>query len=358
MNPIQGSNTNLQGGSGLSVQGSTANPQTTSTIPIQGGSGSTVQNAGDSQVAANQAFINSQTSETNQNASAISALEKSIQSLENADVPGIAPSLNLNSINAQAQASASNTVNPLYTQYMNQYLQEEAANQQAAQAQNTLNLQGEQASLGNTLAQNQLAQNTAAGTNALTQGNINAQQQNYQLTTGDAQNQKLQAIGDSIGSGNLGASGLGQQQIYEAENARNVADAAQSGQFQYQRDTSNLSTQDTFAQLAQSSAYATTGEGEQEAQTNFNLNDYLRQAAYNDSQYTQALSASQQQAITATTQQNEATAVQQQLAALNPTGSKNYAAGESAYSNVLNPSLSLPTAPNQTDYLSAAGATV
>lgn len=302
----------------------------------------------------NQAFINNGNAANNQAAQ----LYQQILALEKANAPGVAPTLNLNALNAQAQSKAQGTVNPLYTQYMNQYLQEEAANQQSAQSQNTLNLQSEQASLGNTLAQNTQAQNYAGQQNAATQGNINAQATNYQLNSGNAQNAKIQTLQQAAGQGGLGSSGYGQQQLYNAENAKNIADAQQQGQFQYQRNTSNLSTEDTFAQLTQSSAYAKTGEGEQEAQTNFNLNDYLRQASYNDSQYKQALAASQQQAITATTQQNEAQLVQQQLQALTGGGGKNYAAGEAAYGNVLNPSLGLPSAPSQNSYLAQYGASV
>lgn len=245
------------------------------------------------------------------------ALLKAIQASTAANAPGNAPTLDLNAIQAQASSAANNAVNPLYTNYLNQYLQSEASNQQAAQKQNELNLQQEQGALGNTLAQNTLAQKAAGQTNSLTQGNINAQQQNYQLASGNAQTQKLQAIQANIGSGNLGASGLGQQQIYSAENARNAADAAQSGQFQYQRDTSNLSTQDTFNQLAQSSQYATQAEGGQETQTNFNLNDYLRQAAQHDQAAQAQLEASRQQALTSAQQNSEAQLIQQQLSGLN-----------------------------------------
>lgn len=294
----------------------------------------------------------------NNESAQIASLLKSIQAEEQANAPGTAVSLNTNALNAAAQKAASASVNPLYTKYLNQYLQEEAANKQAAQSQNTLNLQGEQSALGNTLAQNTLQEEATASTNALTQGNINVQQQNYQLQSGNAQNAKLAAINQSIGTGNLGGSGLGQQQIYEAENARNAADAAQSGQFQYQRDTANLSTQDTFAQLAQSSQYAQTAEGQQEAQTNFNLNDYVRQAAYNDAQYREALAASKQEALTATTAQREAQLVQKGINAYAPTGSKNYAASEQAYSNLLNPGSSLPTAPSQNNYAASYGASV
>jgi len=354
MNPLQGSNANVQNATGINVAG--VNPQTSSSTPIQGGTGVSQTGSVQNTVNSAQSTIAQNTDESNQ----ISALLKSIQAEEQANTPGVPLSqsaLNINALQAQAQQSAQNTVNPLYTQYLNQYLQQESANQQAAQSQNTLNLQGEQSALGNTLAQNTLQQQATGRTNALQQANINVQQQNYELASGNAQTAKMQAIGQQIGSGNLGASGLGQQQLYQAENARNIADAAQSGQFQYQRDTSNLSTQDTFAQLAQSSNYATTAEGQQEAQTNFNLNDYLRQAAYNDTQYQEALESSKQQALTATSQQSLASMLQN---AINTSGvsGKNYAATEQAYSPYLNPSTGLPTAPEQNQYINAAGAAV
>jgi hypothetical protein len=358
MQPIQGSTPNLQNsGTGLTLQGSSPSVQGSSpNLQATTASAGLLQNA-------TNAITNSQntlatTQPTGYSGPNASDLYQQILALEQANLPGVAPTLNLNALNAQAQAKAQGTVNPLYSQYLNQYLQEEAANSQAAQAQNTLNLQQEQAGLQNTLAQNQLAQNYAGQQNALTQGNINTQSSNYQLNSGNAQTQKMTVLAQTEGQGGLGASGYGQQQLYQAENARNVADAQQQGQFQYQRNTNNLSTQDTFAQLAQSSKYATTAEGEQEAQTNFNLNDYLRQAAYNDSQYQQALQASQQQAITAATQQNEAQSVQQQLQALTGGAGKNYAAGETAYSNILNPNLSLPSAPSQNNYLAPVASSI
>lgn len=323
---IQGSSPQLQASnnSGLQVQNSSPNA-TVSLQPAGGGLG-TLTNNNQNAISSTQAAINAGNAET----STITNLLKQIQAEEQADAPGTPISINTNALQAQANASAANTVNPLYTQYLNQYTQEMAANQQAAQAQNTLNIQGEQSSLQNTLQQNQLSENTAANTNALQQGNINVQQQNYQLQTGMAQNSKIQAIDQSIGSGNLGASGLGQQQLYQAENARNVADAAQLGQFQYQRNTSNLSAEDTFAQLAQSSAYSTTQEGEAESQTNFNLNDYLRQAAYNDTQYTQALQSQQQQALTAAEQNDLAQEVQSAITSSGVSG-KNLVATNQAY---------------------------
>lgn len=333
---MQPATANLQG-NGISLQNSSPN--------LQGGSISLGNTAPAAKSPAAAPVVSN----------AAQQLQQQSLAIQQASLPGVAPTLNLNAIQSAAAQSANNNVNPLYTSYLNQYLQQENANKQAAESQNQLNLQAAQTGLQQTLGKNQLAQTQAAGQNSLTQGNINAQQTNYQLNSGNAQNAKLQALQQNIGQGNLGASGIGQQQIYSAENARNTADAEQSGQFQYQRDTSNLSTQDTFAQLAQNSQYAQTAEGQQESQLNFSLNDYLRQAAYNDAQFQQANEASRQQAVNAQTQQYQAQAIQQALQAYS---GKTYAAGEQAYGNLLTPSLSLPGAVSQSNYLQQVGSTI
>lgn len=304
----------------------------------------------------NQSQINANNVALSNSGNQLAALEKSIQAEMQANTPGIAPTLNLNAINAQAKSQAANSVNPLYSQYLNEYNQELAANQQGAQAQNQLNLQSEQSALGNTLAQNQQAQTYAGQQNAGTQANINAEATNYQLNSANAQTAKLATLQGQLGSGNLSATGLGGQQLYQAENARNIADAQQQGQFQYQRNTSDLSTQDTFAQLAQSSSYATTAEGQQEAQTNFNLNDYLRQAAFSDSQYQQALAVSQQNATNAATWNLQAQNITNQINGMGLTG-KNLQAANQAYAPYMS-QMAAPSAPTQSDYLTAYGATV
>jgi hypothetical protein len=350
MNPQAASSTAaLQNAGNISVGGS-VNPQQPTTNPIQGSTAATTGNINNpsAQIASNQSSINALTSNANNQSSQIASLLQQIQAEEQANVPGVAPTLDLNALNAQAQSQAQSTVNPLYTQYMNKYLQTEAADQQAAQAQNTLNLQGEQAGLANTLAVNTQAQNYAGQQNAAQQGNINVEAANYQQQSGLANTAKVQALQSANGSGGLSQSGYGQGQLWQAENQRNIADAAQQGQFQYQRNTANMSTQDTFAQLAQSSLYAKTGEAEQEAQTNFNLNDYLRQAAANDQAYTQSLQTWEQQAQTSTAQSLLAQSVQGQLQ--NYTG-KTYAAGEQAYAPQLT-TTSAPSAPDINSYLS------
>ena len=117
-----------------------------------------------------QASINQSQAQEAQLSDKTSAYLKSLVAEEAANAPGNPISIDTNAIQSQAKANAANTVNPLYTQYMNNYLQELNANNEAAKAQNELNIGTERTAEGNTLAQNQLAVNAAAATNAGTQG--------------------------------------------------------------------------------------------------------------------------------------------------------------------------------------------
>lgn len=286
--------------------------------------------------------------------------------------------IDINALQAQAQSQAAGQVNPLYTNYLNTYLQGLAGQAGSsdvntlnaavnayvpgsttyntglngvAEQQNTMNIQAEQAALANTLAVNTQAQNYAAQQNAANQGNINAQAANYQLNSGNAQNAKIQTLQQSMGQSGLALSGYGQGQLWQAENLRNAADAQQQGQFQYQRDTGNMSTQDTFAQLAQSSAYAQQGAGLQEAQTNFNLNDYLRQAALSDQTNQEAIATAQQNALTSATSQYMAQNVTNALAPYQ-SNAQQYGMGMQQYAGYLNPSSSMASAPDISGMLS------
>jgi len=227
------------------------------------------------------------------------SLYKQILAAEQAAIPAAPQQINTNAIEAQALAAAqgpSSATNALYTQQLNSYLQNEAAQQQTANQQAALAQQGFQNTLSNTLSQNTQAEQFAGQQNALTQGNINTQAANYQLNSGNAQNAKIQALQQSAGQGGLTGSGVGAQQIWQAENAKNVADAQQQGQFQYNRNVANLSASNTFAQLSQSSQFAQTQEGQQSQGEQLDLNSYIRQEQYQQQQFQAALSQWQQQA--------------------------------------------------------------
>lgn len=318
---LQGSGANgisLQGSTGAGAGLQTAAPTTRFQNPITVGQaqptsvGNFLQGGQQALNSSNDAIAQSQQT-LSQGNELLSNLQKQIQGLLQANKPPVAPTLNLNAIYSAANQAAASSVNPLYTQQLNEYLQNEAAAKAEQQQQNQLAIQGAQTGLAKTLAGNQLTAQEAASQNALQQANINTQSQNYQLQSGSAQNQKLAVLQQNLGSGNLAGSGLGAQQLWEAENAKNVADAQQQGQFQYNRDVANQSATNTFNEMNLSSGFAQKQETAQEAASNFSLNSYLRQAAFTEQQYRNSLEAWKQQALAAASQNSVAQQVQQQL---------------------------------------------
>lgn len=197
----------------------------------------------------------------------------------------IAPTLDYNAIRASSQTAAANTVNPLYDKKINEYLQNEAAAKLEAEQQAKLTTQNAQQALANTTATNAIATDTATKKNELTINNTNAQESNYQTNQGNSFDMKRQALATNIGQSGLTGSGIGNQQLWEAENLRHVEEAQKEGQFKYTKDIANLEKSNTFAQIAESNLYAGQVEQGKESQAKFDLNSYLRQAAYNESQF-------------------------------------------------------------------------
>lgn len=214
--------------------------------------------------------------------------------------PVAAPVLNTNAILAQSRAAAANKVNPLYTQYLHQYLQNEVAAKKAQQAQNQATIKNLQAQEANALQGNQLTRTATADNTQAALGNINQQEQTYQQETGLQSDQARQALLNNQGA--LAGSGLGQQQDTQAQELRNIKEAAQEGQYTYSRQQHQLFSNQTFDQLANSDALSKLKETEGENASNFSLNNYLRQAADAEFQFRTQNRQQHEQALNASTQ--------------------------------------------------------
>lgn len=213
-----------------------------------------------------------------------------------------APTLNLNALQSAAQTQAQNSVNPLYTSYMNNYLQGQAEAQANQRSANQLAIQGAQSSFGNTQAQLAQQQQYAGQNTALTLEEQQAAAQNREQNAGLAFDQQRQQLEQQIGSSGMGASGLGQRLVWQARNAANIAETqAQKGDV-FNRNSALLNENNTFAQIAQSGKYAATQEAQAESGANLDLNEFLQQSAYNGNQFQQDLSQWKQTALGAATQ--------------------------------------------------------
>lgn len=248
-----------------------------------------------------------------------------------------APVLNYSQImaNAQAQASGANSaVNQLYNQQLNQYLQNEAAQKALAQQQNQLSVQSAQQSLANTQAQLGQQQQFTGQQTAMNLGNIANQQNYYQQNQGQQGEANMNALRQQLGQGNLGASGLGQQQEFQQNLTRQIQEGQQENQFEYQRNAQLLNESNTFANIAQSGKYAQQQEGTAESQANLSLNKFLQAAAYNQSQ-AEAYAKSWQQEAQITAAQNIASKQVAQFIDSYKNNPLLYSKAMSAYGNLL-----------------------
>lgn len=313
-NSLQGTSPNLQGGLGIKLQ-NTGSPQSATNIPIQGAgapSGISLSSGSGSM----QNYINQTQDFLNQINSSQAATQSLLQQqnayLRMQATP--APVLNYQGILANAQAQAANpnsAVNQLYQSQLNNYLQNAAAQQKLAQQQQQQSVTQAQQALANTQAQLGQAQQYTGQQTALDIGNIGNQQRAYEANQGLQGEQSLAALRQQLGQSGTGASGIGQQQEFQQNLARQIQEGQQESSFQYQRNTSLLGEQNTFAQIAQSGKYAQTQEGEKESQANLDLNKFLQQAAYFQTQAEAELSQWQQNAQFAAAQNAAAQQVSQ-----------------------------------------------
>lgn len=222
-----------------------------------------------------------------------------IQAALAASRPATAPYLNINAIQAQAKANAQNTVNPLYSKYLNDYLQQEAAAKASRQAENEATVKNLQAQLANSLQGNELSRTATKENTAADLNNISNQEQAFQAESGLTNDiNRANLLGNQ---GALTGSGLGQGQDLQAQQARNLKEGAQENQYQYSANQKQLLENQTFDQLANSDALSRLKETEGENTANFNLNDYLQQAAASENQFRISNEQQRQQALASQT---------------------------------------------------------
>lgn len=213
----------------------------------------------------------------------------------------LAPTLDISGIRSAASAAAEQNVNPLYSQKLNNYLQNEAAQKTALEGKTTSDIGNLQAQLANTLAGTGLQrtstqQNTEAGL-----ADIAAQQSNYLRTQGTNFENQRQGLLNTEGT--LSGSGLGQQKDIQAQVANQNTEAAQQQQYKYSAQQKQLYENQTFAQLANSDQLSQLKETEGENTAKFNLNDYLRQASYGEQTFRQQNELDRNAAVLAQTAQ-------------------------------------------------------
>lgn len=187
-------------------------------------------------------------------------------------------------INAQARQQAEESVNPKYTQQLNDMLAREAVKRGRAQQDYNLGVQNIQEQLQQTQAGNEQQRGRTAEDVATNTGIINQAADQFQTQTGQQfDEQRLQQAAQLASSG-LTTSGVGQQQIQQAVNQQNVSEQQKEQDFQHQRAAQAILKARTFEDLAQSDVLAGKQAEKGKASTKLNLDRLIEDIGYEQSQ--------------------------------------------------------------------------
>lgn len=217
---------------------------------------------------------------------------------------------------ANAQSAATATVDPVYQDKLNQYLQQE----QLTTSQNTTAEQEAEADATSTLA-NQTADNATSQSRAqqdqTTQtGDVNENENNAQTDTGTAFDAARTALLGNVANSGLTTSGIGQNQTQQQINNRNQSETESTEGFDNsRRDIATAATR-TFQDLATSNTRNTAAAATTTSRAKQTLQDYIDNANLAEQQERTSNESDEQAAIASATNDNYSKGVQNFIASL------------------------------------------
>lgn len=211
--------------------------------------------------------------------------------------PVYAPKFDTAAVAAQARADAANAVNPYYTQELSKFLSQQGNLQSQEQAKTATDVQNAKDTLAEALKSNDLTGTRTTEDTGIKEGQINQTQDQYQQDSGDQfETARLAQARAQAQAGVLG-SGTGNGQTNTAIITRNTTEGRAVDQAQQQKDAAELFKARTFEDLANSNTLANTTEGKSEAQSNFDLSNYITNLNYQTDSQRDALDKARQDDI-------------------------------------------------------------
>ncbi len=308
---IQGSTPNLQGGT-IRLQGSS---------PVLQGSRNTIQvgNApyGGAILTNLKKSVNSNNSAINTGNSAWSKLLADTNALlQSLNRKVYAPALDYNAVNAQARKQAAGAVNPLYTKYLNDFIKEQKFQKQTEQQKTQMDIKNIEDALSSTLSQNELTGQRTAEDTATKIGQIGTQADQFQEDEGKQFEAGRLALGTQIAQSGLGKSGLGGQQQVESVQNQNTAESRQMEQFKQASERANLLKSRTMQDIMISGEEAKKTAQKGKERTQFNLDTYIKQQAFDLANKKNTLEAQRQTASASETRNRTSALVRAFISAI------------------------------------------
>jgi hypothetical protein len=172
---------------------------------------------------------------------------------------------------ANARQKAENAVNPVYVKKLNDYLERKKVQQnRAIQDRDTTQKRLDEA-LSEALTGSQIGRTRTSEDVERNVESINNQEDFFQTSEGTAFDRAIRALSGQVAASGMATSGLGQQQIQEAQTDRNLESGQQVEQFTGQREAQEIFKTRTFEDLGRADESATkkTAIGKEDAQRSF-----------------------------------------------------------------------------------------
>lgn len=195
------------------------------------------------------------------------------------------PSFDIMSNYNRARSQAEAAVNPLYDKYLNDFLAGQQVSKANKQQETGLAKEGISQELQRTLEGNTVNRTRTAEDTANAIGTLNTQEGNFQRDTGTQNDIDRRALAEGVAASGLTTSGIGQGQIYDQNNKRNLDEGQQVQEYANQRQAKKLFETRTFEDLARGDKEADQIATQKNKSADFDLEQYLDELATNETQF-------------------------------------------------------------------------
>lgn len=223
---------------------------------------------------------------------------------------------------ANAQKAATAAVDPVYTDKLNQYLQQEQLGTTIQTRKTGEAVSDIATNLGNETADNATNRTRTAADEATNVGDVGQTETNFQQDSGTAFDRARTALTGKVANSGLTTSGIGQGEVAAATADRNQAEKEQTQNFDSSRRDIHTAAQRTFEDLATSDTRNTAAAATGTTRTNQQLQDYIDNANLEEQQFRTGNEQERQAAIAAGTNDQYKTGVQQFIASLVGSGAR------------------------------------
>lgn len=211
--------------------------------------------------------------------------------------PPVAANFNISQNWAKARSQAEAAVNPLYVKKLNDFLERQKVelarkNEDIARSNSQL-----EEILKNAMESSDISRTRTSEDVTKELSNIADTQQNFQQDTGQQYDQARSALQGNLAQSGLTTSGLGQQQLEQANTQQNIEEGRQVKSFNMQKETQQLFRTRTFEDLARSDVLQKRKESAGKELNKIDLDRYIQDQVYNEAQTRQQLEAQRMQDV-------------------------------------------------------------